>query len=238
MSDLMNESVSLGFEEDDGGEEVEVDENFPYPLKITRYSFSDKISKYLNDTGKRYDEDEFKMDDFLYENYRFISLSDLSNDLTSLLKELDDELITLINNDYNEFINLGKSVEGSIDIINNIKVDLNNYYLRLINSSKDLNRTNKQCSIFEKLIKEAKNDININKLIGLYLSINKNLKVTCIFLLENNIKESEIEFLKILKDQANILRFEFKSYLEQEDIISNGNDKLTANFFKKYLFND
>lgn len=94
-------------------------EDFPYPVTIAREDFQ-------ND-----DSSEFVPDHFLYENHRFTQIQPLILDLTTLSKNLNQELLDLVNNDYNDFIRLGKSIDGSLELINNILVSVNNFGLDL-----------------------------------------------------------------------------------------------------------
>lgn len=73
--------------------------------------------------------EDFQVDEFLFKNYRFSSIDLLIKELTSLNKLLDDELIELINANFNDFIRLGTSLNGSmnhINMINNQLVAFNN----------------------------------------------------------------------------------------------------------------
>lgn len=230
---------------------------FPYPEKLTRETFLNTIERYEEDDGK------LLLDKFMFENYRFVALEDLSRDLRGLLKELDDELINLINTDYDEFIKLGKSVDGSIELINSIKFDLNSYYNELSKNKRKLLDTdgeltnlaqyktdlqslkkicqnliliNNQFDTFNHLLQQELS--NVNKLIGLYLSIHKNLKVTCIFISKRSLDPHSIDFIKNLIQRSNLLRFEFQTYLDQviDSKEAHDMDRLSASTFKRYLF--
>jgi conserved oligomeric Golgi complex subunit 2 len=96
---------------------------------------------------------------FLLKYYKYRDLSDLSNGLGGLITGIDNELIDLVNANYLSFINLGKSIDGSLDLIHDIKIDLSDYLknLKLSNEfiDKDMWSVNK--------IQKSRNDLIILK---------------------------------------------------------------------------
>lgn len=76
--------------------------------------------------------------EFLLDNYKYWSLDDLSTSLGDLLKGLDVELINLVNSNYLHYINLDKSIDGSLDLTHDIKIDLNSYLKVLKNENTNI----------------------------------------------------------------------------------------------------
>ncbi|EGV62206.1 hypothetical protein PSN45_000926 [Yamadazyma tenuis] len=76
-------------------------------------------------------EPSFDVDPFLHKNYRFESIDLLTKELAVLHSQLNQELIHLINNNFDQFIKLSLSLDGSAELINSISVDLNNFNLKL-----------------------------------------------------------------------------------------------------------
>ncbi|KAK6202466.1 uncharacterized protein RJT21DRAFT_112421 [Scheffersomyces amazonensis] len=97
-------------------------DEFPYPISINRTDF------------KSFDQAE--IDDFLYKNHRFTSIDVLIKELTQLSKDLNQNLLDLVNNDYNDFIRLGKSINGGLDLINLVSGDLKSFKFDLVNHYK------------------------------------------------------------------------------------------------------
>lgn len=91
-------------------------EDFPYPVTIAREDFQNDL-----------DANDFEPDAFLYDNHRFTLIQPLILDLTTLSRSLNQELLDLVNNDYNDFIRLGKSIDGSLELINNILLSVNTF---------------------------------------------------------------------------------------------------------------
>lgn len=88
-------------------------EDFPYPLTITRDGFADDLL--------------FDPDTFLYTNHRFTSLDSLIDDLSTLSKTLNQDLLDLVNEEYTNFIQLGQSIGGCLEQINNISLDMSRF---------------------------------------------------------------------------------------------------------------
>lgn len=97
-------------------------EDFPYPAAITRDAFAD-------DAG-------FDPDTFLYENHRFTALDSLLSDLRALSTSLNQDLLDLVNDEYTNFIQLGQSIGGCLELINNISLDVGRFNTTLGSSLK------------------------------------------------------------------------------------------------------
>lgn len=115
-----------------------------YDDKISR----EKIISQLNEFNKDENENENEnIGDFLLKYYKYRELTDLSNGVGELIKGIDTDLIELVNENYLSFINLGKSIDGSLDLIHDIKIDLTDYLKKLKLSNKsideDLNKIKK-----------------------------------------------------------------------------------------------
>ncbi|ODV87532.1 hypothetical protein CANARDRAFT_6062 [[Candida] arabinofermentans NRRL YB-2248] len=227
-SDIVNSTSNLLIDDDDDdGDDVSSSDNLEFYSNLTRESFQYNLSKLPNN------DNTFNPSEFLTINYKYWSLDDLIKSLKSLLEEIDFELIELVNSDYLYFIQLGKSIDGSIDLIHNCKIDLNGYIKELslnnlkinndlelidniIEFKKKLNLfkiiinylilLNEQIDLFNELINKFNFNDDINELTILFLSINK------IFSKLIKFKDS-IDFLNILYKKINGLRFEFKSLL-------------------------
>lgn len=114
------------------------DEEFPFPKKITRESFLSDLQIDSSNPAQsilKINQIKFNVDQFLFDHYRFTSLEDLQSELSALLKELDQELFNLVNNDYFDFINLGKSLEGGESLVDRLRVDVSKYRKRLTDES-------------------------------------------------------------------------------------------------------
>lgn len=88
-------------------------DEFPYPLTITRSSFADNP--------------DFDPDTFLYTNHRFTALDSLITDLSTLSRTLNQDLLDLVNDEYSKFIQLGMSIDGCLEQINNISLDVGRF---------------------------------------------------------------------------------------------------------------
>lgn len=120
------------------------DEEFPYPKRITRETFLDDLQIDPSNPEQsilRINEIKFNVDQFLFDHYRFTSLEDLQAELSSLLKELDQELFNLVNNDYFDFINLGKSLEGGESLVDRLRVDVSRYRKKLTDENRRLDES-------------------------------------------------------------------------------------------------
>ena len=75
--------------------------------------------------------EDLNIGEFLLKHYKYRELTDISSGLAGLIKGIDDDLVELVNVNYLSFINLGKSVDGSLDLIHDIKIDLSDYLKNL-----------------------------------------------------------------------------------------------------------
>lgn len=96
-------------------------DEFPYPTSIIQTDF------------KNFDSDSHEIDLFLYKNYRFSSIDSIIKELTELSTNLNQNLLDLVNDDYHDFIDLGKSINDGLDLINAIVEDLKNFEIELVN---------------------------------------------------------------------------------------------------------
>ncbi|CAK9436426.1 uncharacterized protein LODBEIA_P09840 [Lodderomyces beijingensis] len=115
--------------------DYETPEEFPFPVSIVATNF----------------KGEFKqehIDHFLYKNHRFTSLDILIKDLKKLSSQLNQNLLDLVNHDYNDFIKLGKSINGGSDLISSISEDLKNF-------KNELTRLSDKFSTMDDMVREA-----------------------------------------------------------------------------------
>lgn len=90
-----------------------VEENFPYPLSITRDAFAENT--------------EFDPDAFLFKNHRYTSLESLLADLSDLSKALNRDLLDLVNDEYSNFIQLGQSISCGLELIDNVAYEVGKF---------------------------------------------------------------------------------------------------------------
>ncbi|OWB74776.1 hypothetical protein B5S31_g4597 [[Candida] boidinii] len=176
--------------------------------------------KYINQLKIQEEIDNNKFDAclFLYENYKYWSLNDLITSFNKLLDEIDNELITLVNNDYSDFIKLGKSVDGTNELMSNIKLDLNDYSNSLKKSIKNLNKDDE---IINNLINHKKNLNNFKNLINFILILNEQIEY-CEILLENKDDEIDEE-----NENENEIKIKMKNGFEEEDDDDNDDNEYT-----------
>lgn len=113
-------------------------DEFPDLNKVTKESFLADIDKLIkNDIV----EDPFDVDEFLYKNFRFISLQDLYSELSNLHKDLDTELLNLVNDDYADFVSLGKLINNDnfLNLMSSIKLSVVNYKENVLKQQQELN---------------------------------------------------------------------------------------------------
>lgn len=125
----------------DGDDTFSDGDDFVYANKVTRESFLKELE--LDPANPQQSvlnisQISFNVDKFLFKNYRFTSLEDLQRELTLLLKELDQELLDMVNNDYFDFIDLGKSLNGGEILVDKVRVDVTKYKKRLVDETKRL----------------------------------------------------------------------------------------------------
>lgn len=128
-------------------------DEFPYPTSIIQTDF------------KNFDSDSHEIDLFLYKNYRFSSIDSIIKELTELSTNLNQNLLDLVNDDYHDFIDLGKSINDGLDLINAIVEDLKNFEIELVNYYKkflDLDNRLYQILQNRKFLNNLKTCIKLN----------------------------------------------------------------------------
>lgn len=128
-------------------------DEFPYPTSIIQTDF------------KNFDSDSHEIDLFLYKNYRFSSIDSIIKELTKLSTNLNQNLLDLVNDDYHDFIDLGKSINDGLDLINAIVEDLKNFEIELVNYYKkflDLDNRLYQILQNRKFLNNLKTCIKLN----------------------------------------------------------------------------
>ncbi|VEU22379.1 DEKNAAC103384 [Brettanomyces naardenensis] len=169
-----------------------------YSEELTRESLQDDMEQLDMNTAEQLDPSLL-----LLKNFKYWPLDDLSDNLQKLLREVDSDLVDLVNDNYLKFIALGKSIYGSLDITHDVKIDVSNY-VRLLhgendNIKSDLRATSRlvefkrrlsiyrrivsvvilldeQVDTFTRLCDGANSEMNeeeLKHLIALYFSINK-----------------------------------------------------------------
>jgi hypothetical protein len=88
-----------------------------------------------NNKNNKNDNDSFNPSEFLLKYYKYRELNDMSLGLGKLIEGIDNDLIKLVNDNYLSFIDLGKSIDGSLDLIHDIKIDLCDYLKNLKSSN-------------------------------------------------------------------------------------------------------
>lgn len=190
-------------------------DGFPLLNQVSKESFSGNIENII----KEKKEDGFNVDDFLYKNFRFNSLNSLYKELSTLNSGLNDELLNLVNEDYHDFIKLGKSInnENFVSILNTIKYNVNNY----------------------KKILEIQQKENFQKN---YNQIKEGLKIKRkIFFLKNQVLEIIVILNKLISNFQSILNskdFNRSGSKKQEtlELLENGN--LDEFDFSKLIISD
>lgn len=67
------------------------------------------------------------IDEFLVNNYRYLSLDTLIRDLSKLSEELNKNLVSIINKEYENFIKLGNSINIGLNYINEVNHSLTKF---------------------------------------------------------------------------------------------------------------
>lgn len=206
-------------------------DDFVYPAIITRDDFADNP--------------DFDPDSFLYDNHRFTSLDSLLRDLKSLSQTLNQDLLDLVNSEYTSFIQLGQSIGGCLDLINNISLDVGKFNQQLQFSKKNLTDSsvtakralqqkerlnvlknkaklilllNEQCSSFETLLGLDIGELSSERLKPKLSTLTTlYLSATKIYAILNESKEDEgcVFFEKNLKTRLLSLQLEFKAYIKE-----------------------
>jgi hypothetical protein len=120
------------------------DEEFLFPQKSARETFLKDLNiDPENPTQSiiNIEKVKFNVDKFLHDHFRYTRLDDLQVELTSLLKELDQELYDMVNNDYFDFINLGKTLEGGEGLVDRLRLDVSKYRKKLMDENKRLDES-------------------------------------------------------------------------------------------------
>lgn len=87
------------------------DTPLPSARPITRESFSSDLTN-------------FNVDEFLTHYHKYQTLDDLRQQLQQWSNTLNQELIDMINQDYGDFLNLGKSLNGGESKVDDIKMQV------------------------------------------------------------------------------------------------------------------
>jgi hypothetical protein len=99
-------SFRLGLDDSDS------DSDLPFPAPLSRDAFSSTIST-------------FSPHAFLASlRNRHLTLEDLRSDLRTRSRDLESELVELVNRDYSDFVGLGSSVKGGENKVQDLKVGL------------------------------------------------------------------------------------------------------------------
>ncbi|KAH3688085.1 hypothetical protein WICPIJ_000927 [Wickerhamomyces pijperi] len=237
-------------------QDIELDsdsETFPYPKQVTRSTFLQDLqidetnpTKSLTDLNSS----EFQVDKFLFEHYRYTVLDDLQNELNVLLKELDQELFDLVNDDYFEFIKLGKALDGGEGLIDTLRIDVGKYRKKLVDEDLKLSKsqdhvrqTVDNLQNLKQLQKHASNMLLLDTLMGkfetllnktkstAYIQILKQL--TSLYLSIHQLLSSipaTYQFMINKSEHLTMLRHEFKAVLDEylRNAILNQTDADTA----------
>ncbi|KAG7876202.1 hypothetical protein KL938_004592 [Ogataea parapolymorpha] len=214
-------------------ESIYSDDSLEFYSTLTRESFQYNLTKLP--------EGQFSPSELLVQSYKYWSLDDLIKSLGSLLHEIDQELIDLVNNDYLNFIELGNSIDGSVDLIHDCKIDLNGYIKDLsISNTKidaDLETVDslllykrklsvyraiinqlvvleEQLTLFSKKIATA----DVKELVVLYLSTNKIYSAL--------LKYKSIEMVAVAGKKIAGMKIELKSVLDSKLKTATGDEKL------------
>lgn len=170
-SDNVSDESSVSFElYDDAFVREKVISQIKQEQLITTINIDDNNNNNSNNNNN--ESQDINISDFLLKYYKYRDLGDLSSGLGELIKGIDNELIELVNENYLNFIDLGTSIDGSLDLIHDIKIDLSEYLknLKLSNEMivKDKNKLNRLQNSRSKLISLksiAKRIITLNEMI-------------------------------------------------------------------------
>ncbi|KAG7833012.1 hypothetical protein KL943_004460 [Ogataea angusta] len=214
-------------------ESVYSDDSLEFYSTLTRESFQYNLTKLP--------EGPFSPSELLVQSYKYWSLDDLTRSLGSLLHEIDQELIDLVNNDYLNFIELGNSIDGSVDLIHDCKIDLNGYIKDLSISNMKIDadletvdslllykrklsvyRTiinqlvvlEEQLALFSKKIATA----DVKELVVLFLSTNKIYSAL--------LKYKSIEMVAVAGKKIAGMKIELKSVLDSKLDTATGDERL------------
>lgn len=91
----------------------------------------DLINYSSKDLRQLINAEEFHVDRFLIENYRYESLDTLITDFSKLQQYLNDELIQLVNVNFNDFIKLSSNLNNSSSMIDELINSLNKFNIKV-----------------------------------------------------------------------------------------------------------
>ncbi|EDK41343.2 hypothetical protein PGUG_05441 [Meyerozyma guilliermondii ATCC 6260] len=204
--------------------------SFPYPTAVSRDDFAPT-------------EEEFNADAFLYTHHRYASLDSLLKDLKRLSDSLNDELLNLVNVNYAEFIRLGKSIDGGLDVVNSIQVEVKRFSKQLHATNANLTSCSqtvkdligarkrllslktsiKLCSVLNDHVTNFQTLLNLDMDTANDESLLQHLKnLTSLYLSFSHLfgvvseTHGDVVFVnKILRDKIMSCKFEFNAYLDE-----------------------
>ena len=216
-------------------------DEFPYPTSIIQTDF------------KNFDSDSHEIDLFLYKNYRFSSIDSIIKELTELSTNLNQNLLDLVNDDYHDFIDLGKSINDGLDLINAIVEDLKNFEIELVNYYKkflDLDNRLYQILQNRKFLNNLKTCIKLNLILHDQITefdncmnnqiqeenniqgLNQLKTLTSLYLSINNIEIFLNKFIQLV----NI--YDVNNSIDNNDNDNNnGNHRVNSPFHDNYINN-
>lgn len=216
-------------------------DEFPYPTSIIQTDF------------KNFDSDSHEIDLFLYKNYRFSSIDSIIKELTELSTNLNQNLLDLVNDDYHDFIDLGKSINDGLDLINAIVEDLKNFEIELVNYYKkflDLDNRLYQILQNRKFLNNLKTCIKLNLILHDQITefdncmnnqiqeenniqgLNQLKTLTSLYLSINNIEIFLNKFIQLGNiDNVN------NSIDNNDNDNNNGNHRVNSPFHDNYINN-
>lgn len=216
-------------------------DEFPYPTSIIQTDF------------KNFDSDSHEIDLFLYKNYRFSSIDSIIKELTELSTNLNQNLLDLVNDDYHDFIDLGKSINDGLDLINAIVEDLKNFEIELVNYYKkflDLDNRLYQILQNRKFLNNLKTCIKLNLILHDQITefdncmnnqiqeenniqgLNQLKTLTSLYLSINNIEIFLNKFIQLGNiDDVN------NSIDNNDNDNNNGNHRVNSPFYDNYINN-
>lgn len=216
-------------------------DEFPYPTSIIQTDF------------KNFDSDSHEIDLFLYKNYRFSSIDSIIKELTELSTNLNQNLLDLVNDDYHDFIDLGKSINDGLDLINAIVEDLKNFEIELVNYYKkflDLDNRLYQILQNRKFLNNLKTCIKLNLILHDQITefdncmnnqiqeenniqgLNQLKTLTSLYLSINNIEIFLNKFIQLGNiDDVN------NSIDNNDNDNNNGNHRVNSPFMHNYINN-
>lgn len=217
----------------------EDDDSISFELYEDGFVREKMIQQIKQAIGSTDNNDQFNISEFLLSHYKYRDLADLSTGFASLIEEIDSELIENVNDNYLSFINLGKSIDGSFDLIHDIKIELSEYLKNLRISNETIDKDLATMSMIDELkrkLNTLRNDalkvITLNEMIECFdnlcsnFSYDKNsvenikqmisLHFSISKLFERmKRRETELDILKTLNKTFNDLKLEFRNLLRE-----------------------